>query len=242
MAPGGQRASVHGGVVRARAAVRGIDVAPPWARRLGASLTTLTDRAAILVVDGRWREVTPNRADVAGVRRWLSHRMCAHPSADAVERERGPRPVPAILELWLEQIGATAVKRQPQLQDRGGGGGSGSERGRWASWIRRTPSRLVSSRPRPGGSSEGLTGPISAPSSDGPDITRPGDDSSRSRWITGSYRDPAGASGPTGDHQVQAHVRGLGQILQQRLQRVGRAGHHQVIVVDQHEQLGSVPP
>jgi hypothetical protein len=41
---------------------------------------------------------------------------------------------------------------------------------------------------------------------------------------------------------VQADVPGLRQVFQQRLERIRRAGHNQVVVVDEYEQLRARPP
>ncbi len=52
----------------------------------------------------------------------------------------------------------------------------------------------------------------------------------------------AGAAGASGQHQVQADVAGLSEQRDQRLQRVAGRGGHQVVVVDQHVDLGAGPP
>ena len=70
----------------------------------------------------------------------------------------------------------------------------------------------------------------------------PGEPSSRSRAMTGSYSARLGAAAAPGDDQVQADVAAPGQVVQQRRQRVGRAGGHQVVVVDQQEQVRALPP
>src|SRR5689334_4874628 len=95
------------------AAVRGISVAPTRTGRAHRFAHNAHGQGAILVMDGRWTEVTPNRPRVAGVRR------CCRTGCAPI---RNPTALffPAIMELWLEQIGPHLANRQPQLQDRGG--------------------------------------------------------------------------------------------------------------------------
>ena len=103
--------------------------------------------------------------------------------------------------------------------------------------MRRTPSRRVTSQPAAGRRGPGgrcrRSGPSSAVAghheAGRAEFAQPLED----RLVQG----PAGAAGAAGDDQVQADVAGLGQVLEQRQQRVARPGGHQVVVVDEDEAL-----
>src|SRR5690349_12456714 len=63
-------------------------------------------------------------------------------------------------------------------------------------------------------------------------------DGHRHRLVEG----PAGTAGPAGHDHVQADVPGLAQVLLQQGHRVAAGAGDQVVVVDQHVQLGAAPP